>query len=492
MGIIQKQASKSTVYIYLGIAIGFANTILFPHYLTPSEKGVLDSINSAAFLLAAVFSLGLPLTTLRLFPDFRNPEKKHYGYFSLTLLVSIIGFILGLFLIYYIFKEKIPLENQTTFYFILLTGVFFFRILFNNIDVYNRMLYNVTLGILTSNFVLKALILLGVVCYAFSLVSLNELYFMYGVALSSPGIIGLVYVLFFQKNGFDFSVFIHKFKELNLRKEFISTSAYGLMGAIGGIVVLEIDRIMLLDMTGTKEVGIYATAAYFGIMVNIPSRALKGIASVVISDSWKNNDIENIRTVYQKSTLNLQVVSGFLLIGILICSPYVYTFMKPEYAQGLKVIGFIAFAQFIDALTSVNTDILSTSKLYKYQTLFMFLMVGLVVGLNYWLIPLYGINGAAISTMSSLIFVNVCRTIFIKIKFNLNPFTIGNLKVFGIMAIVYVTAYLFNEMLSFNDLLQLALIGGIITILYWGAVFLFNVSDDISAYKNKLIEQFVR
>ena len=44
-------------------------------------------------------------------------------------------------------------------------------------------------------------------------------------------------------------------------------------------MVLEIDRIMLLDMMGTTEVGIYTTAALFGVVVNVPSRSLRGISS---------------------------------------------------------------------------------------------------------------------------------------------------------------------------------------------------------------------
>ena len=49
MGIIERQASKSTVFIYIGILIGFLNTILFPHFLSAEKKGILDAITSASF-----------------------------------------------------------------------------------------------------------------------------------------------------------------------------------------------------------------------------------------------------------------------------------------------------------------------------------------------------------------------------------------------------------------------------------------------------------
>ena len=49
MGIIERQASKSTVFIYIGILIGFLNTILFPHFLSAEKKGILDAITSSFF-----------------------------------------------------------------------------------------------------------------------------------------------------------------------------------------------------------------------------------------------------------------------------------------------------------------------------------------------------------------------------------------------------------------------------------------------------------
>ena len=46
--------------------------------------------------------------------------------------------------------------------------------------------------------------------------------------------------------------------------------------------------------------------------------------------------------------------------------------MKPEYSLGIGIIIYIAFAQFLDAFTSVNSEILSSSILYRFQTFFIF------------------------------------------------------------------------------------------------------------------------
>ena len=131
MGVIEKQASKSTVYIYLGILIGFLNTLLFPHFLSADKKGILDAITSASFLLTSIFTLGLPLLTLRHFPKFRNSDKNNYGFLGFSMLITLIGVIIGLGFIKLIFNEvnlvtSIPINRFHNHTFILFKKLLYF------------------------------------------------------------------------------------------------------------------------------------------------------------------------------------------------------------------------------------------------------------------------------------------------------------------------------------------------------------------------------
>tara|TARA_Y100000992_G_C21213785_1_gene466815 strand:- start:19 stop:1095 length:1077 start_codon:yes stop_codon:yes gene_type:complete len=342
------------------------------------------------------------------------------------------------------------------------------------------MTFNTVLGIFSSNLILKLINLTSILLFAFSLINLKTLFIIFVFGLCSPGIISIVYIAFSPDLGLNISKFFSRVQSLNLKSDILKTSIFGFFGSVGSVMVLEIDRIMLLDMLGSKEVGIYATAALFGVVVNVPSRSLRGISSAVISESWKKNDLHNINTIYKKATLNLQIISGFLLISILICAPYLYTFMKPEYSLGIGIIIYIAFAQFLDAFTSVNSEILSSSILYRFQTFFIFLMIALVIGLNYFLIPIYGIEGAAISTMLSLSFINIFRTIFIWFRFKLHPFTKQNLSVFILLLIVYFTSYNLNELLVFNPILSFIFMMIFISTFYWTFIFRLKLSEEIN------------
>lgn len=490
MGVIENQASKSTIYIFLGIIIGFLNTILFPHFLPAEKKGILDSITSASYLLSSVFTIGLPLVTLRHFPKFRNISKKNYGFFGFSVLLTIIGALAGCGFLKFIFYEKVSQEYQTTFYFSLLFFAFLFRLIFSNLDSLIRMNYNTVLGVISSNIILKIINLISVCLFAFSFINLKTLLMIFVFGLCSPGLISLFYLIFTPGFGTNIFDFLKRAKTLNLKSDIIKTSIFGLFGTVGGVLVLEIDRLMLLDMMGSKEVGIYTTAALFGVIVNVPSRSLRGISAAVISESWKNNNLNNIKNIYKKATLNLQIISGFIFVSILICASYLYTMMKPEYSLGINIIIYIGFAQFIDAITSVNTDILMSSIYYKFQTYFVFLMAGIVILLNFLLIPTFGMKGAAISTMISWSSINIIRTFFIWYKFKIQPFTKKNFKIFILLALVYLFAFVLKKFIFFPPLINLVLMMVFITAIYWTTILKTNISTELNNKLSKIIARF--
>ena len=115
-------------------------------------------------------------------------------------------------------------------------------------------------------------------------------------------------------------------------------------------------------------------------------------------------------------------------------------------------------------------------------------MILLVVSLNYLLIPVYGIDGAAISTMLSLSFINIFRTFFIWFSFKLHPFTKQNITVFILLIIVYLISYNLNELLLLNPIFSFILMMIFITSLYWTFIFKLKLSNEINNKVNSILQ----
>ena len=113
MGILLKQSFWSSLIIYLGVLIGFINSlILFPKYLKTEEIGLLRQIISAATLLLPLAAFGISGTSIKFYPEFSKDVKSKNEFFSFQFLLTIIG----LFLVC-IFGNFLEMNNCSAFYY---------------------------------------------------------------------------------------------------------------------------------------------------------------------------------------------------------------------------------------------------------------------------------------------------------------------------------------------------------------------------------------
>ena len=80
MGIIQRQALRTTIISFTGIGVGMVSQMLMPFLFSPEQIGALSLLNSISTVLAAFFCLGFTQITLNMFSHFRNENEGHSGY----------------------------------------------------------------------------------------------------------------------------------------------------------------------------------------------------------------------------------------------------------------------------------------------------------------------------------------------------------------------------------------------------------------------------
>ena len=87
-----------------------------------------------------------------------------------------------------------------------------------------------------------------------------------------------------------------------------------------------------------------------------------------------------------------------------------------EFISGSNVLIIISIAQFVNAISgSVGYIMQMTDNQVIFRNVI--LIASLInILLNYLLIPMYGINGAAVATLISMIFWNLTLIIYIKKK----------------------------------------------------------------------------
>ncbi|RUT78748.1 lipopolysaccharide biosynthesis protein [Ancylomarina longa] len=487
MGIIRQQTIKGTFVSYLGAILGLVNTgILFPRILGADQIGLINWLVAIVTIAAQFSSFGFNNVTARLFPYFRNENRSHNGYLFLLFWVGMFGFALAL--ISYFVLQPYAVEAYRTEsplylnYLIYLIPLVFFTLFFNLFDGYNRVMYDAVSGTFFRDIVFKFLVLIIILLFWQHLITFSQFIFFYTIAFCLPTV--LLFLLLVYRGQISFSSNL-KFVTPKLRKSMISVSLFGILNGLSDKMANQIDRIMIVSFVGLGANGIYATMANFGVLVSMPARSLRKIASTVIAEAWKRNDLKTISQIYTTSGLHQFLLGCLLFIGIWVNIDNVLEIVTSSYMPGKFVILFIGMSHVIQMLSGVSGTILQSSPHYRMQTLFLGIYSLLILITNIIMIPIWGINGAAVATLFSSFCFNFLKYLFLLKKYKFQAFNYKFLLVILIAMIAYLAGYFLPKLHWF--VLDIAVRSGLVGAVYLILTYLLKISEDVNASIRKLL-----
>lgn len=491
MGIIVKQSIKGSIWSYLGIIVGFVTTTyLYPRYLTTEIVGLFGLLSAYAALTGQIFLFGFQGVTSRLFPYFRNPKNNHNGFLFIALLVFIVGFLIFL-VVYFLFKPLLVesnMEKSALFahYVYLLIPLTFFSMSFIFLDIYNRLLYDAVTGTFLQEFSQRVLLFSVVLLYALGILSLPQLVWSFTAVLCMKTV--FIYTIL-QKRGeinlrpkFDFL-------SRELKREMWDVGLYSILASLGSILVFNIDKIFINQMLDLSNTGVYTIAFYFGTLVVVPSRPLLKISSTLIAEAWKKDDLDQIRDIYYKSCINQFIIGGFLFLGIWANIDNILTILGPDYLESKWVIFFIGLGYLFDMLTGANSLVIGYSRYYRIALVFIIILIFMVLSLLYFLIPIWGIVGAAIAISGALFLNNLLRYLFLLKKYKLQPFNYW----FVITTFFFIAVYFLLKLIPQQQLIwDIFIRGTIITASTFTFLFFTPISGDIKVLLEKILGRIKR
>lgn len=491
MGIIQQQTLKGTFYSYLGVLIGFFSAYLIqPNVLTVEQVGLLSILTSFSILFAQVSVLGFNATA-RIFPYFRNPKNHDNGYLGLAFLISFAGFFLFCIAAYFlkeqIVQDKDAEHNLFSEYYWQLIPLTFFTMIFNILELYSRMLYDTTIGKVLKEFSKRIFLLGALLLLLFKSVSFEAFMWVWLAGNIIPT--GMIAYRLYKRNQLSLRPNF-KFIDKPIRRQIIQLCFFGILTGTSPFIIENIDKYMINEEFGLSSTGVYALAFTIGSIISLPARSLYSIAYTVIAEAWKNENMQEIQSVYKKSCISQLMATLFLFLLIWANIDNIYHLLPAEYDSGQYVIFFIGLGFLIDASTGVNAVILATSKFYKYDSFFSLALIGVTIAANLIFIPLYGITGAAIASATTFLIFNSARYLFILLVFKMQPFTYRTPLTILIGVITYVIV---NAIPPFSNFIVDGIFrSGLITLLFGGAAYYLRLSEDINKLINNVTSKYFK
>lgn len=480
MGIVQKQSIKNTLVTYLGFGFGAINTLfLYTQVLEPEYYGLVTFILASGALLMPLMAFGVHNTFVKFYSA--QKEESTNGFLMLMLLLPLLVCVPVAFLtmifedgIGALISQKNSLVKDYVWYvFLVGTAMAYFEVFFAWSRVHLKSVFG--------NFMKEVFARVGatllLVLYYYRAIDLDAFF----VALVG---VYLLRTLIMKAYAFHLRFPKWDFKFPSETRNIITYSLLIILGGSAAVVLLEIDKVMINQFKALENVAYYGVAIYIATVIIVPSRAMHQITYPLTAELLNKGNFLELDVLYKKTSLTLFIASGLLFLLIILNLEDLYTLLPEAYTQGFYIVFLIGLAKVFDSALGNINSILFNSEYYKAILFFGICLALLTVVLNLWLIPILGIEGAAMASFVAIFLFNLLKMVYVKVKFGFLPFTKQSLVVFGVL--VLLGSLFWYVPFDFHPILNIILKSVILSLVYLGTLHRFKVSEDISSALKKL------
>lgn len=483
MGIVIKQSLRNTVVTYLGFGVGAINILfLYTKILEDTYFALVTLILASGAIIMPLMAFGVHNTLVKFYSAQKEEQKD--AFLTLMLLCPIL-IILPLGLLTYLFYDAIAgflshenalVKDYVWHIFLVGMSMAYFEVFF----AWSRVQLKSVFGNFMKEVFARVGITLLLTLYYFDFITLDMfLKMVVGMYLLRTVIMKLyAYRLRWPRLNFNFP---------EQTKEILTYSLLIILGGSAALILLEIDKVMINQFKAIENVAYYGVAVYIATVIIVPYRAMHQITYPLTASLINKGDIFGLGELYQKSSLTLFIASGLLFLLIVLNIEELYLLLPTAYSKGFYVVLLIGMAKVFESMLGNINSILYNSKYYKTVLMFGVLLAMTTIVLNLWLIPLFGIEGAALASFSALFIFNLLKMVFVKLKFDMLPFTKDTVKV---ALLIFFLAFLFAYLrFYFHPIINIGIKSMLIIAMYLGILYRFNISDDVSAIMNKFLKR---
>lgn len=480
MGVVIKQSVWNLVITGLGFVLGALNVLILAQvYLSDDYYGLWNYVLSTSFLFFPLMSFGIHNTIVKYYSSYTTKEERD-GFLTqmllwpLCIIIPVIGII---YLAQDTIASYISDKNEITGAFlwcIPLIAIFqaYFEIFYAWVKVHMK-----TIG---GNFLkevfYRAGAMLALMMLALGWIDQTE--FIYSLI-----IIYALRALFMNIIAFKTYLPVFRFQKLMNTSKIINYSIYMIIAGSISTALIDLDKFMLNQYVTIDQIGYYGIAVFIATVIAVPARGMAQITHPLTAGHFNRNEMGDVAQLYKRSSLNLSVVAGFLLVIIFCNLNEFYAMMPQETRIAIPVVFLISLTKFSENLLGSNNAILYNSDLYKVTLWMGLLLTFVAIGLNWWLIPEFGIIGAAIATCMAYLCYAFAKAYYVYIKLKIHPWTSKTwYTLFLIVAII--GAFYFWDF-TWHPIVNIAIKSALISLIYLGSIYKMKLSSEINQIINR-------
>lgn len=452
MGVVVRQSIKGSIMNYLGVIVGFFTTFfIVTKYLTTEEVGLTRVLVDASILLSGLAQLGTSTSAMRYYPYFKDEKERDHGFFGWSVIIPFVGFII-FSILFFVFKQ--PIENYFSqnselfvdyIYFVIPMSFFMTYLLV--FETNSNLLMRIVIPKFIREVGIRIMTLVVYLLYAFDIINLDgmviSLCLTYGIAT----LLNIIYLFSLKKVSFKIEpAYVSKW----LRKDFIFYTLFLIATSLAGNLIPVLNTFFVSGKLGLAVAGINTIAVYIASMVEIPYRSLAAISRPQISQGMKDNNMLEVNNMTKNVSLHQFMASMFIFFLIWINIDLVYALIPNGnvYDEAKFVVLILSTVKIINTSLNVGATVLSYSKYYYYSLLFTVILTATAIYMNIKLIPIWGMEGAALASLISYIVYYTFLLTFVNWKIKVSPLSMKELYTVIIILSLFTIDWLLQTYMS--------------------------------------------
>ena len=462
----KKFMSSAFLYLLSSILAQSINLILIPIYtrnMTSSQFGQYNLVSSLQSLLSIFITLGIFSGLCRFFNEVQDKNKLKNVALTFSILWGslccfIFGYLLSSRIANVAFKEDI-LGNYYVKYIIINSTISCLILIYT---CYYSMLYKVKKVCITN---ISQILLTLCFTYYYLIVIKYGILGIYKAQLNSFCIVFLTLFILDIKN----------YRFILSKKDLKKMLGYGLglaPGEISAWILTLIDRYFIKGMLNLSAVAVYSMGYKIGMLIQplflIP---FKSSFTPFKFSTYKESDGKaRIKKIFNY----FNVVGWFIILGLSIFSDIAIKILSTkEYNQSYKIVAIIAFSYYLWGLGEFYELGLHIANKMHIDSLIVTVSAAFNILLNYFMIPKFGIYGAAFATCIAYLITNILYYLTGRKYYNLGINLLEPYKCGCIFLLLYSIYMLYK--FNINNIVLELLLNVIICITYVALCIIFKI-----------------
>jgi O-antigen/teichoic acid export membrane protein len=189
----------------------------------------------------------------------------------------------------------------------------------------------------------------------------------------------------------------------SLVRRYLTYTGFLIISAITSVLAPTLSSFFITAKMGLDSTGIFAIATYMAVMVSVPNRSVMAISSPQLARAIKENNNDECSFLIGQVTRNMLLIGGFILLAIWINIDLIFHILPngSTFASAKNVVLILGVSQLVLATFSICITALNYSRFYAFSLLISLALTVSALLLNNYLVPLYGMEGAALSNLLS-------------------------------------------------------------------------------------------